>query len=84
MGKTPPLLMGGGMWFATSEVMHFSLGGLDSPFINGQGRNSLQHLESCTGVWVGKTPTLLMVRSKVVCNIWSHALEFQWLRLPPC
>ena len=56
--------------------------GKTSPFANGQGRSGLQHLESCTVVWVGKTPHLLMVRSEVVCNIWSHALEFGWVRHP--
>ena len=33
--------------------------------------------------WVGKTLLLLMIRREVVCNIWSHALEFGWVRLPP-
>ena len=32
---------------------------------------------------MGKTPPLLMGRTEVVCNIWSHALEFEWVRLPP-
>ena len=54
------------------------------PPSNGQERSGLQHLESCTGVCVGKTPPLLMGRREVVCKIWSLALEFGWLRLPPC
>ena len=32
---------------------------------------------------MGKTPPLLMVRREVVCNKWSHAMEFGWVRLPP-
>ena len=40
----------------------------------------MQHLESCSRVWVGKTPPLLMGRTEVVCNIWSHALEFGLVR----
>ena len=52
------------------------------PLGYGQERSGLQHLESCTGVWVGKTAPLLMSRIEVVCNIWSHALEFGWVRLP--
>ena len=32
---------------------------------------------------MGKTPPFLMVRREVVCNIWSHELEFGWVRLPP-
>ena len=55
-----------------------------SPFANGHERSGFQHLESCTGFWVGNTPLLLMVRREVVSNIWSHALEFGWVRLPPC
>ena len=53
------------------------------PLANGQERSGLQHLESCTGVWVGKTPPLLIVSRDVVCKIWSHALEFVCVRLPP-
>ena len=29
-----------------------------------------------------KTAPLLMVRREVVCNIWSHTLEFGWIRPP--
>ena len=43
------------------------------PLANGQGRSGLQHLKSCTGIQVDKTPPLLMGRRVVVCNIWSHA-----------
>ena len=81
----------------------------DTPLANDKDRSGLQHLESCTGVWVGETPPLLIVRREgfatsgvmhrslggkdsplqmgrreVVCNIWSHALEFGWVRLLPC
>ena len=63
--------------------MHWSLSGYDSPLANGQDRSALQYLESCTGVWVGKTPPLLMVRREVVFKIWSHALEFNRVRPPP-
>ena len=62
--------------------MHISLGGQDSPFANGKERSVLQHVESSIEVWVRKTPPLLMVRIEVVCDIWSHALEFGWVRLP--
>ena len=31
---------------------------------------------------MGKTPPLLMVWSEVVFNMWSHAQEFVWVRLP--
>ena len=33
---------------------------------------------------MGKTPSLLMFRREVVCNILSDALEFGWVKLPPC
>ena len=32
---------------------------------------------------MGKTFPLIMGKSEVVYNIWSHALEFEWVRLPP-
>ena len=38
-----------------SAVIHMSLGGQHSPLANGQVKSHLQHLQSCTGVWVGKT-----------------------------
>ena len=31
----------------------------------------------------GKTPILLVGRRKVVCNIWSNALEFRRVYFPP-
>ena len=64
-------------WFASSEVKHWSLGGYDSPLANGKERTGLQHLESCSGVRVGKSPPLPMGSREVVCNIRSHALEFE-------
>ena len=53
------------------------------PLANGQEVSGLQHLESCTGVLVGKTPPLLMVRREVDFSMWSEALEFGFARLPP-
>ena len=47
-----------------------------------QAKSHLHDLESCTGVWVGKTPVLLMGRREIVCNIWSHAQDFGWLEFP--
>ena len=82
--RLSPCQWAGVKWFATSGVMHWSLGGQDSPLANGKERSGLQHLESCTGVWVGKTPPSLMGKRLVGCNIWSHALEFGWVRLNPC
>ena len=86
MGKTPPFLM-----FRREvvcniycRVLHWSLGGLDTPLANGKERSGFQHLESCTGIWVGKTPPFLMFRRLVVWNIWSSELEFGWVRHPPC
>ena len=32
---------------------------------------------------MGKTPPLVVGRRKVVCIIWSQALEFEWVRLSP-
>ena len=84
MGKTPLLLISRKKSFATSGVIHQSLGVLDSPPANEPKKSGLQHLKSCNGVWVGKTPPFLMSRREVVCNIWSHALEFGWVRLPTC
>ena len=51
-------------WFATSDIMHWSLVGQYSPLANWQGKSGLEHLESCTKVWVGKTPPLLMGKGK--------------------
>ena len=65
-------------------MMHWSLGWYDSPFDNGQERSGLEHLESHTGVWVGKTPLLIKGKEEVVCNICNKALEFEWVRLFSC
>ena len=82
MGKTPSLLMGRrdvvcNIW---SHALEF--GWVRLPPCHGHKRSGLQHLESCTGVWVGKTPTLLTARREVDFNLWSHVLEFGWVRLP--
>ena len=81
--RLPPCQWAGETLFATSRVMQWSLGGQDTPLASGQYKSRLQHVESCTGVWVGKTPPLLVGRRKVVCSIWSHAPEFGWVRLYP-
>ena len=57
--------------------------GKTPPLANEQERKCLQQTESCTAVWVGKTPLLQMVRREVVCNIWRHELEFGWVKLHP-
>ena len=62
--------------------MHCSLDGLDSPLANGHERSGFQDLKLCTVVLVRKTSPLLMIRRKVVYNIWSHALEFGWVPVP--
>ena len=61
--------------------MHWSLGGYEFHLANGKEISRLQYLESFTGGWVCMTPPLLMGCIKVVYNIWSHALEFGWIRL---
>ena len=68
MGKTPPFdtLMVMEKWFATSRVMHSSLGVYDTLLANEQVRISLQYLKSCTGVWVDNNPPLLIGRKTVV------------------
>ena len=81
MGKTPPLLMVRrevvcSIW---SHALEFGWARL--PLCNGKERSGFQNLESCTGVWVGKSHHLLMGKREVVCNIWSHALEFGLVRL---
>ena len=43
--------------------------GKTPPIANGLERSGLQHLKSCTGVCVGKTPPFKMGRNEVVCNI---------------
>ena len=45
--------------------MHWSLFGQDSPLANWEKRR-FQHLESCTGDSLGKSPLLLMGRRKDV------------------
>ena len=30
---------------------------------------------------MGKTPPFRMVRREAVCYMWSHAMEFSWVRL---
>ena len=70
--------------FHTLRVMHWSLVGLDSPLANGNDDGCFIHLESCTGVWLGKPPPLLLGMTMNVSYIWSHALEFGCVRLLPC
>ena len=84
MGKTAPLLMGKREVVCSIWIPALEFGCVRLPLANGQERSGLQHLESCNGVWVGKTPPLLMVRTKVLLNLWSHTLEFGWVRLPLC
>ena len=64
----------------SSHALEF--GWVRFPLANGQEKVPLHNLESCTGVWVGKSPLLLMDRRKFVCNIWSHALELGLVGLP--
>ena len=59
-------------------------GWLRCPLTNDQESSGLQHLKSCTGVWVRKTHPLLMVMREVDFKIWSYAQQFKWVRLPPC
>ena len=75
-GPLVPLLLGKGkvVWNIWSHALE--CGWVRLPLHYGQERSDLKHLESCTEVWVGKTPPLLMVRREVVSNIWSHALKF--------
>ena len=71
--------------FHTFGVMHWSLVALDSSLANGNDDECFIHLESCTGVWLSKTgPPLLMGMTNDVSYIKSYALEFGWVRLPPC
>ena len=46
----------------------------DSPLVCGQEKSRLQHLESCTVVWVGKTLPFFVGRRNVASIICSHAL----------
>ena len=85
MGMTPPLLMGWKkvIYSICSHALEFRWVKLPPPpLASGKDKSRLQHLESCTIVWVGKTPPLLMGRSKDVCNICSHTLEIGSVRLP--
>ena len=43
------------------------------PLENGNDDGCFIHLESCTGVWLGKTTPLKMELRIDVCNIRSHA-----------
>ena len=84
MGSTPSLLMSrrkvvGNHW---SHALESGL--VDSHFAIGQESILLRHLQTCTRVWVGKTPPLLMGRRKVVCNTYTYVLELGWVTLPPC
>ena len=45
MGKSPPLRWVGEKSFATSGVMHLTLGVQDYPLASGQEKCRLQHLE---------------------------------------
>ena len=40
--------------------------GKTPPLANNKERSGLQHMESCTGVRLGKTPPLIMGKSEVV------------------
>ena len=77
VGKTPPFLMGRrevvcNKWCHTMKFVWVGF-----PFPYSQERSGLEHLELCTGVWVGKTyPPLLLGRREVVCSIWSRGLEY--------
>ena len=48
MCKTTPSKWAGKKWFATSGVMQWSLGGQDSPLVNGQDKSAFEPLESYT------------------------------------
>ena len=76
MGKSPPFLVG-----RRKVVCNIWSHALEFEWVrptpsNGQDKCRLQHLELCSGVWVGKTLPLLKGKSKVVCNIKSHAHDF--------
>ena len=55
MDKTHPLLMGMTM-DVTYIWSHALVVELDFPLANGNNDGCFIHLESCTGVWLGKTP----------------------------
>ena len=84
VGKTPSLLMVRREMDCNILSPSLEFDWVRVPPCYGQEISGLQDLESCTGVCVGKTPSLLLGWREVVCNIWSHALEFEWVRLPPC
>ena len=64
-----------------SNALGFGLVSLFS-LANRQEKSRLQGMESCTRVWVSKPFPLLMDKRNFVCNIWSNALAFGWVRLP--
>ena len=82
MGKTHPLLLGRVEMVCNICSHALEFWSVRLPLVSGYGRSGLQHLESCTGLWVGKTPSLLMGKREVVCSIWIPALEFGWVRPP--
>ena len=68
VGNTPPLANGQERsCLSTSGVNALEFGWVRlSPLANGQEKSGLQHLESCTRVWVGKALLLLMAMRKVI------------------
>ena len=56
VGKTPTFLMQRGEVDCSIRSPALEFGWVRLPLANGQERSGLQHLESCTRVWVGKTP----------------------------
>ena len=81
--RLPPCKWSGEKWFCNIWSHELEFGWVRLPLANGQEGSCLQQMESCTAVWVCKTPPSLMQRREVVYNIWSHALVFGWVRLPP-
>ena len=69
MGKTPPLLMGRRKVVCNIWSHALEFGWVRLSLANAQEKSRLQHLQSCTEVWVGKTPALQVGRRKVVFNI---------------
>ena len=84
MGKTLPLLMGWRNVVCNISSHALEFGWVKLPLATGQEKRHLQYLEYCTGVWESKTPSFLMGRTEVVCNISSHVLESGCVRLHPC
>ena len=64
VGKILPLLMGRRKVVFTKWSHAQEFGWVRLPLCYGQERSGLQHLESCTVVWVGMTPRLVMVGEK--------------------